>query len=87
MAASSLDSNSEKVQAQYFNGTNWQTSAEILNNSAQENNQLHQFNVSLPATVNNLSTFALRFRILGSSTSDYGYVDDVVVSGTGVPPW
>ena len=74
------------VQAQYFDGASWQTIAEILNGSSQENNQLHQFSVQLPATIANLVTFALRFRILGSSTRDYGYVDDVVVSGTGGPP-
>jgi hypothetical protein len=85
MGAYSLEG-SEMVQAQYFDGASWQTIAEILNGNSQEDNQLHQFGVQLPAKVANLVTFALRFRILGSSTRDYGYVDDVIVSGTGIVP-
>ena len=47
MGANTLEG-SEKVQAQYFDGASWQTIAEILNNSTQENNQLHQFNPAFP---------------------------------------
>ena len=40
------------------------------------------YTVSLPVTVNNISTFQIRFRVVTSSTTHYAYVDDVVVSGS-----
>jgi hypothetical protein len=82
MGANSLDNNNENVQALYYNGTSWQTLAQINNNSANENNQLNPYTFALPSTVNNLSTFRLRFKINGSGTNDNAYIDDVVISGT-----
>lgn len=85
MGARSLDKASENVQALYFDGSSWQVLEQIDNGSAGENNQLNPYSISLPASVNDLQTFALRFKINGSGTGDYGYVDDVSVSGEIIP--
>ena len=85
MGANSLDSSAENLQALYWDGTTWQVAAQIDNGSANENNLLNPYTITLPAAVNNLSSFALRFKLNGSSTNDQGYVDDVTVTGTAIP--
>jgi hypothetical protein len=82
MGANSLDNNNENLQALYFDGSAWQVLAQINNGSANENNQLNPYSLTLPASVNNLATFALRFKLNGNGTGDQGYIDDVVVTGT-----
>lgn len=82
MGANSLDSASENVQALYYNGTAWVTLATIANNSANENNLLNPYTFTLPVSMNNKTTFKLRFKINGSAVDDYGFVDDVKVVGT-----
>ena len=75
--------NGETVEAQYSTdgGSNWVTWAQL--NDWEDNNALHNFaNVALPAAANNNANFMLRFRIYGSGTGDYGYIDDVLVVGT-----
>lgn len=82
MGANSLDTNSENVQALYYNGSAWVVLAQINNGSANENNQLNPYAFTLPSTVDNKANFQLRFKINGSGTGDYGYVDDVKVTAT-----
>jgi hypothetical protein len=81
MGANSLDNSNENLQALYFDGLAWQVLAQIVNGSVHENNSLNAYALTLPAKVNNLATFALRFKLNGSSTNDSGYVDDVVLRG------
>jgi hypothetical protein len=84
MGANSLDTSSENVQALYYNGTSWITLTTIANGSANENNQLNPYTFTLPATMNNKSTFKLRFKINGSAVDDYAFVDEVKVGGVGI---
>jgi PKD repeat protein len=73
----------ETVQAQYSTdgGTNWIMWAQI--NDWEDDNALHNFpSIALPSSANNNPNFMLRFRIYGSGTGDYGYIDDVQVAGT-----
>lgn len=80
MGANSLDNNNEYVQALYYNGSSWTELARINNGAANENNQLNPYSFTLPSSVNNLASFALQFKINGSSSNDYGFVDDVKVT-------
>jgi hypothetical protein len=81
MGANSLDTSSENVQALYYNGTAWITLTTIANNSTNENNQLNPYTFTLPSTMNNKSTFKLRFKINGSATDDAAFIDEVKVGG------
>lgn len=86
MGAYDLDNSNEKIQAQYYNGTGWVVLAEITDGSPNENNQLNPYSIALPSTVNNLSSFQIRFQFTGSSDSlDYGYVDDVEILAAPIP--
>jgi len=82
MGGNSLESG-ERVEAQYSTdgGANWVVWEDIDAN--EDNNALHNFaNIALPASADNNANFRIRFRIYGSGTGDYGYIDDVVVRGT-----
>jgi hypothetical protein len=46
-----------------------------------DDNLLHNFNSALPAAADRNAAFQLRFRLYGNSNTDYGYVDDVQVTG------
>ncbi|MFO1152046.1 MAG: DUF4082 domain-containing protein [Rhodospirillales bacterium] len=81
MGANSLDG-SEYAQALYYNGSSWVELARIDNNGANENNALNPYTVTLPGSTDNLASFALRFKLNGSGTGDYLYVDDVTVTAT-----
>jgi hypothetical protein len=73
----------ESVQAQYSTdgGTTRPMWAQITDGG--DDNLLHNFNFALPPSADHNAAFQLRFRIYGNSNTDYGYVDDVLV--TGVP--
>lgn len=86
MGANSLDNNNENVQALYYNGASWVVLTQINNGSANENNRLNPYSINLPSTVDNLSSFALQFKINGSANNDYAYIDDVSVTGTSSQP-
>ena len=82
IGANGLESG-ETVQAQYSTdgGTNYVMWAQIRD--WEDDNALHSFlSPALPAAANDNPNFRLRFRIYGSGTGDYGYIDDVVVTGT-----
>jgi hypothetical protein len=81
MGAYSLDNANEYVNASYWNGTNWVELARIVDNSTNENNQLNTYRLALPSSVAGRSDFKVRFRLFGSGTSDYAYIDDVRVMG------
>jgi PKD repeat protein len=87
LAAYSLDSPwpgfvPEYVQASWYNGATWTELTRISDGDANEDNALHPYSFSLPAGAANNPNFALRFLINGSNDSDYGYVDNVRVTGT-----
>jgi len=84
LGASSLDSSSEYVEAQYSTdgGGSWTRFGAILNGDAWEDGQLHSFtSVELPASADNNPNFRIRLRIVASATNDYGYFDEVLVTG------
>ncbi len=85
MGAYSLDTSKEKVQALYYDGTNWVEMAVIQNNGVHENNALNAYSVKLPASVQGLAKFAIRFKLTGNARGDYAYIDDVVVTGDTAP--
>jgi hypothetical protein len=78
----SLDKSSEYATAEYYDGSTWVELARIGNNTANENKQLNSYSVDLPASQNGNGAFTLRFRLEGSGTRDYAYVDNVVIEGT-----
>jgi PKD repeat protein len=86
LGAYSLDNANENVQALWYDGVDWTVLKQIDNGDPEEDQQLHYFSYSLPAGANENPNFALQFRINGSGTGDYGYVDDVVVEGEEAPP-
>lgn len=81
MGANSLDTASENIQALYFNGSTWVILATIANGSANENNRLNPYTFTLPASMNGKTTFKLKFKINGSATDDYAFIDEVKVMG------
>jgi hypothetical protein len=82
MGADSIEGG-EYVAAEWSpDGMTWNVLKQIDNGAPEENNALNPFTYTLPVSADHKTNFMLRFRIAGSST-DYGYVDDVQV--TGVP--
>jgi PKD repeat protein len=69
----------EYIQAQYNTGAGWTMWAQIIDPG--DDNILHNFNSALPAAADHNAAFQLRFRLYGNLASDYGYVDDVLVTG------
>lgn len=84
MGAYSLDNTNESMRALYYDGASWRLLADIKNNTANENNRLNPYAITLPAAADNIASFKLRFKLNGSATDDYGYVDDVVVRATAI---
>ena len=82
LAAYSLESG-ETITAQYNTGSGWVDAGSI--GDGQDNSTYNTFSVSLPAAADNNSSLQIRFVGNGNSTADYGYVEDVVVSGTVIP--
>jgi hypothetical protein len=80
MGSNSLEN--ENVQALYYNGSSWQILAQINDGDQNDNNRLNNYRIMLPSTADGRADFALRFKINGSAANDYGFVDDVEVTGT-----
>lgn len=78
--ANSFDNSSENAVVQISNngGTSWQTVQTI--SDGQDDNNWHQNTVNLTgySIVNN---FQVRFKINGSGTNDYFYIDDITITG------
>lgn len=81
MGAGSLDNASENLQALWFDGATWVVLKQINNGDPEEDNSLHPFQFELPRTADDNPALALRFKLNGSGTGDYGYIEDVIVSG------
>jgi PKD repeat protein len=84
MGAYSLDNANENMQALWYNGSTWTVLKQISDGAPEEDNKLHYFQFSLPVGADDNAAFALRFKLNGSGTGDYGYVDNVVVQAAGV---
>jgi hypothetical protein len=80
MGGNSIDAG-EYVAAEWYNGTTWTVLKQINAGDPAENNALNPFSYSLPAGADHNANFQLRFRIVASATDDYGYVDNVQVTG------
>jgi len=87
IGGSSLDSTSEYIIVEWYNGSSWTEIMRVRGGDAWEDGQLHLYTSStLASSANNKANFQLRFAIYASSSGDTAYVDDVVVQGaSGVP--
>jgi len=73
---------SGELQARWSsNGFAWTVPEKIKDGDADEDGQLHDFSWTLSTEASNNPNFALWFRNTGTGTDDYGYIDNVVVSG------
>ncbi len=85
LAANSLDNSNEIVRASWYNGTSWTTLKEIRGGGAENDGVLRSYSYLLPASANDNSSLRLRFEIISSNHgNDYGYVDDVLVTGQAI---
>ena len=80
MGAYSLETE-ESFQALWYDGSVWTVIKAISDGDAGENNQLNYYQFQMPATADNNGSFGLWFKLNGNATNDYGYVDDVMVTG------
>ncbi len=81
LGGKSLDSSSEYIVAEWWDGSAWTELtrvAGVIGSTATWNSYT---SATLPAGASNNPNFKLRFSLYASGTGDYGYVDDVVVSG------
>ena len=82
MGANSLDSSSEYMLCCWKDGTTWYDLKRINDGDAEEDNQLHYFSFEMPAGADDNPNFAFEFKLVGSATDDYGYADNIVITGT-----
>jgi hypothetical protein len=75
LAAVSLEG-SENIKCQYSTGGSWKTAKTLQN--GYDNGQYRSYSVSIP----NCNILKIRFIMTANSTSDYGYVDDVILTGS-----
>lgn len=76
----------DHAQALWYDGSSWAVLKRIDPGDPEEDGQLHYLEYSLPAAADDNPNFALRFEINASWSTDYTYVDDVVVKGTPIGP-
>ncbi|MDH4179613.1 MAG: S-layer homology domain-containing protein, partial [Armatimonadota bacterium] len=77
--AAALSTTGSAVTAEWFNGSSWTLLKQIQPDDADEDSVLHPFTHELTTAADNNSSLALRFKLTGSASGDYGYVDDVIV--------
>ncbi len=82
LGASSLDSSSEQISVWWYDGANWYELKTMRGGDADCDGQLHYYFYSLPAAADDNPNFKLWVGIWTSGADDYGYLDDVVISGT-----
>ncbi len=86
LAAYSLDNVNEVVRASWYNGTAWTTLKEIRGGGVENDQVLRQYNYALPASANDNQSLKIHFEIVSNShANDYGWVDDVLVTGQTIP--
>jgi len=83
LGAKGLSKKHSRVDLSWFNGTSWTVLARISKPDPTADGQLHPFDLTLPASAADNARFALRVALTGQiGTSDRGYIDDIVISGT-----
>jgi hypothetical protein len=75
MAAYSLESGEYLVCEYSIDGGAWTQAAKLVNGN--DNSTYHSYSVSIPQG----NIVQIRFRMVGNSTYDYGYIDDIVLTG------
>ncbi|MHC4619628.1 MAG: Calx-beta domain-containing protein, partial [Planctomycetota bacterium] len=71
----------EYLYAEWYDGSSWNPLE-----STQDTAWGTQMDFTCPAGAENNANFAIRFRTNASRGSEYAYVDEVFVTGTGAPP-
>ena len=84
MGAKSLDKGTEYVAAEWSDGSNWFELTRITD--GEEDSLLHAYSFTLPSSADHNSGLKLRFAIYGSGSADYGYIDEVLVTGIPAEP-
>jgi len=74
MAKYSLETG-EKLICQYYTGSTWVTCATLLNTATSSS--YYSYSVNIPLC----SVLRIKFVLNGTATDDYGYVDNVVLTG------
>jgi len=74
MAAKSLE-RGEYIRCSYHNGSSWKTVKTLSNGS--DNGSFRSYSFNIP----NCTYLRIRFHMKANSTGDYGYVDDVKLTG------
>lgn len=75
MAAYSLEAGEYMVCEYQLNGGSWVQAAKLADGA--DNNVFRSYSVTIP----NANVVAIRFRMVSSGTADYGYIDDVELTG------
>jgi hypothetical protein len=63
-------------------GITWNLLKQINNGDPEDDNDLHPFSYSLPASADNNANFELRFTLNANVPGEKGYFDNVVIGGT-----
>jgi hypothetical protein len=71
----------EYLYAEWYDGSGWNPLE-----STQDTDWGTQMDFTCPAGAENNANFALRFRTNANRGSEYAYVDEVIVTGSGAPP-
>ncbi len=79
LAAYSLESG-EYAVVQYNTGSGWVEAGR--RSDTQDTGAYQSFSVTLPAAAANNANFQIRLYTYGNSSADYGYLDDIVITGT-----
>jgi len=83
LAAYSLDKTTEVMRARCHDGTGWITLKQIKGGDPENDGILRAYTYALPASADNNPNLRLRFDLSANNhNNDYGYVDDVLVTGT-----
>ena len=77
--AATLSTTGSAVTAEWFDGSTWTQMKQIQPDDADEDGFLHPYTHELTTAADGNPSFALRLKLTGSASGDYGYVDDVIV--------
>jgi hypothetical protein len=77
--AATITSPSAAVEAQWYDGGGWNLLKRIGQDDPEENGLLHQFSHDLSSLSDENPDFAIRFRLVDSSTGDFGYADSIQI--------
>jgi len=70
----------------WTDGQTWYEPLTIDNHHPASDGQLHLFEVALPAAAANNPAFGIAFGMWDTDTSDFAYIDDVLVTGVPISP-